>query len=215
MAPPPQRPWWFRLLISVLAGVSFGVPVAITLTIADLYLSGHGYRPLSAPLLSAAALGIHLSLIDLLSLVATVLAAAVTWRRSAEGGADTTTAALQLLLVAALITYFGNLFLRHLNASVGTITADAIVVQPGRLWGVRLAGPAGRVPIHQFEAVRVERIFPPVGVQGRWHERVCLVGRDGIPDIVIARTALDAGRVMGNELATALKLPYQEQLLPY
>ena len=40
-------------------------------------------------------------------------------------------------------------------------------------------------------------------------------GKNGGPDILIARTALDAGRTVGNELATALKLPYQEKLAPY
>jgi len=125
-------------------------------------------------------------------------------------------AAMQLLLVAAVAKYFGSLFLRNLTGSVGTITADAVVVQPGRLHGIRLAGPVGRFPISQFQAVRVERIrTPPIDIQGRPHERVCLVGKKGTPDILIARTALDAGRTVGRELATALKLPYQEELAPY
>ena len=124
-------------------------------------------------------------------------------------------AAIQLLLVAALTSYFGSLFLRNLTGSLGTITADAVVVQPGRLYGIRLAGPDGRFPISQFQAVRVERITNPTGVQIGPHERVCLVGKTGTPEILIARTDRDAGRTMGNELATALKLPYQEQLAPY
>jgi hypothetical protein len=124
-------------------------------------------------------------------------------------------AAIQLLLVAAVATYFGSLFLRNLIGSVGTVTADAVVVQPGRLGALRLAGPAGRFPISQFVAVRVERIPNPIGIQIRPHERVCLVGRPGTPDILVARTDLDAGRTVGNELATALKLPYQETLVPY
>jgi len=124
-------------------------------------------------------------------------------------------AAIQLLLVAAVATYFGSLFLRNLTGSLGTITADAVVVQPGRLYGIRLAGPAGRFPISQFQAVRVERITNPLGIQIRPHERVYLVGKNGTPDILIARTDHDAGRIVGNELATALKLPYQEQLAPY
>jgi hypothetical protein len=124
-------------------------------------------------------------------------------------------AAVQLLLVAAVITYFARLFLRNLTGSRGTITADAVVVQPGRLYGIRLAGPAGRFPMRQFAAVRVERIPAPVGVQGRRHERVCLVGKDGTPDILIARTALEAGRTLGDEIARVLNLPYEEQLVPY
>ena len=124
-------------------------------------------------------------------------------------------AAIQLLLVAAVATYFGSLFLRNLTGSLGTITADAVVVQPGRLHGIQLAGPAGRFLISQFQAVRVERITNPTGIQIGPHERVCLVGNKGIPEILIARTDRDAGRIVGNDLATALKLPYQEQLAPY
>jgi hypothetical protein len=52
-------------------------------------------------------------------------------------------------------------------------------------------------------------------VQGGPHERVSLVGKSGTPDILVARTDRDAGRTLGNELATALKLPYQEQAAPY
>ena len=114
-----------------------------------------------------------------------------------------------------MATYFGSLFLRNLTGSLGTITADAVVVQPGQLFGIPLASPAGRFPISQFQAVRVERIPNPIGMQIRAHERVCLAGKQGYPDIFIARTDLDAGRTVGNELAAAMKLPFQEQVLPY
>lgn len=124
-------------------------------------------------------------------------------------------AAIQLMVVTAVATYFGSLLLRNLIGSLGTITAAAVVVQPGLLYGFRLAGPAGRFPISQFQAVRVERVRTTIDVPGRPHERVCLVGKDGTPDILIARTALDAGRTVGNELAIALKRPYQEQFVLY
>lgn len=126
-------------------------------------------------------------------------------------------ATIQLLVVAAIVTYFGSLFLRNLTGSQGTITADALVIQPGQLFGIQLASPAGRFPISQFQAVRVDRIPNPIGIdtQLQPHERVCLVGKKGTPDILIARTDREAGRTLGNELATALKLPYQEQVLPY
>ena len=128
-------------------------------------------------------------------------------------------ATIQLLLIAAIAAYFGRLFLRNLTGLVGTITADAVVVQPGELLGIRLAGAAGRFPISQFQAVRVERVPNPIGIpietQIRPHERVSLVGRTGTPDILIARTHLDVGRIVGNELATAMKLPYLEKDFPY
>ena len=130
-----------------------------------------------------------------------------------------TAATIQLLLITAIATYFGRLFLRNLTGSVGTITADAVVVQPGELLGSRLTGSAGRFPISQFQAVRVERIPNPIGIpieiQIRPHERVFLAGKQGTPDILVARTHLDAGRIVGNELASAMKLPYQEQDFPY
>jgi hypothetical protein len=128
-------------------------------------------------------------------------------------------ATIQLLLIAAIATYFGRLFLGNLTASVGTIATDAVVVQPGELLGIRLTGPAGRFPISQFQAVRVERVPNPIGIpietQIRPHERVYLVGKTGTPDILIARTHLDAGRIVGDELAAAMKLPYLEKDFPY
>jgi hypothetical protein len=74
-------------LVSLGAGAGFGVLVAIVLAVVDLYLSGHGHRPLGASLLDWPALGIHLSLSDLIFLGAVVLGAWVTWRGTAR--ADT------------------------------------------------------------------------------------------------------------------------------
>jgi hypothetical protein len=128
-------------------------------------------------------------------------------------------ATIQLVLIAAIVMYFGRIFLRNLTGSLGTITADAVTVQPGRLYGIPLAGPAGRFPIGGFQAVRVERITNPIGIplgtQIKPHERVYLAGKHGTPDILIARTHLGTGRILGNELAAAVKLPCQEQIAPY
>jgi hypothetical protein len=129
------------------------------------------------------------------------------------------TAALGLLLSAGIVGYFARLFLGNLIGVIGTITPDSVAVQPGVVWGIRLPGPAGRFPIERFEAVGVERVTNPIGIpletQVGPHERVSLIGKQGTPDILIARTDRDAGRILGNELAVALKLPYQEQLAPY
>ena len=127
-------------------------------------------------------------------------------------------ASFGLLLVAAIAGYFGRLFLRNLTGSVGTISRDAVTVQPGRVCGLRMASPAGTFPLGQFEAVRVERITAggePIEAQRGPHERVSLVGRSGTPTILVARTDADAGRALGRELARQLTLPYQEQLAPY
>jgi hypothetical protein len=127
-------------------------------------------------------------------------------------------AALGLLLVAAIAGYFGRLFLRNLTGSVGTITLEAVTVQPGRVCGLRMASPAGTFPLRQFAAVRVERISAggePIDAQRGTHERVSLVGQSGTPTILVARTDADAGRALGSELAAELRLRYQEQLAPY
>jgi hypothetical protein len=129
------------------------------------------------------------------------------------------TAALALLVSAAMLAYFGRLFLQNLIGSAGTITAESVTVESPRVAGFRLAGPAGTFPLRQFAAVRVERVTNPIGIpietQVGPHERVSLIGQKGTPDILVARTERDAGRTLGNELAIALKLPYQEQIAPY
>jgi hypothetical protein len=86
MSLPPRRPWWVRLLASL--GVGFGTAIlaAIALAVVDLYLSGHGLRPLGSPWLDWPAAGVHLSRADVILLGAVLLAAAVTWRQSATGG---------------------------------------------------------------------------------------------------------------------------------
>lgn len=124
-------------------------------------------------------------------------------------------AAVQLILVGLIATYFGRIFFSNLEGSHGTITADAVVVEPGTLYGVRLHGPAGRFSLQDFRAVKVERASGPVWAEGGPHERVSLVGKDGTPDILIARTSEDVGRVLGQDLAAALGLPYQEESAPY
>jgi hypothetical protein len=124
-------------------------------------------------------------------------------------------AAVQLLLVALIATYFGRLFLKNLESSQGTITADAVVVEPGTLYGIRLHGPAGRFLLKNFQAVRVERVPPLAWAQGGPHERVRLTGKDGTPDILIARTPENAGGALGRDLSATLGLPYQEESAPY
>ena len=124
-------------------------------------------------------------------------------------------AVFALLIVAALTVYFGRLFLANLPGTRGTITAKAVIVQPGRVYGMRLAGPEGTFPIHQFKAVRVESALPPVHVIGGLHERVSLAGKNGTPDILIARTERGAGNALGRDLAAALKLPVEELSVLY
>ena len=87
MASAPKHPWWVRLLLSFGAGIGSALVVAIAITVVDLYLTGHGMASLNAPLVDWPAGGIHLSLADVIFLGAAALAAAITWRRTAGGGA--------------------------------------------------------------------------------------------------------------------------------
>ncbi|MGH7471261.1 MAG: hypothetical protein ACRENP_25205 [Longimicrobiales bacterium] len=47
------------------------------------------------------------------------------------------------------------------------------------------------------------------------HERVSLIGRDGAPNVLVARTEDGAGMALGHELAAALRLPYQQERTPH
>jgi hypothetical protein len=124
-------------------------------------------------------------------------------------------ATLGLLAVAAIIVYFGRLFLVNLVASRGTITVTAVIVRPVRLYGIRLAGVDGTFPIDRFTAVRVERASPPTEGYGGPHARVYLAGRHPTPDVLVARADLEEGRALGRGLSAALALPLEEPPVPY
>jgi hypothetical protein len=70
-----------RFFLSLAAGLGTALVVAMVLVVLDLYLTGHALGTISGPLLDWPALGVHLSLADILMLVAAALAAAITWRR--------------------------------------------------------------------------------------------------------------------------------------
>jgi hypothetical protein len=83
---PPKRPWWTRLLLSFGAGLASALLVAIMIAVVDLYFTGHQLPALSAPLIDWSSMGVHLSLADILFLVAAVFATAITWHRTAKKG---------------------------------------------------------------------------------------------------------------------------------
>jgi hypothetical protein len=82
-----RRPWWARLLISLAAAILASVPVALGLTILELYQAGHGMQPIGRPWLDVEQLGVHLSRADVVFLVVAVLGAGLAWRGAAAGGA--------------------------------------------------------------------------------------------------------------------------------
>ena len=127
---------------------------------------------------------------------------------------------LQLALCGAILAYFIRIFVRSQNGSIGTITADRIVVQPNALYGIRLPGPQGTFPTRGFSSVRVELMsgLPGYGdslVHGGPHERIWLVGKDGTPDILVARTQREAGKALAKDFGVALALPVEETRQPY
>jgi hypothetical protein len=123
---------------------------------------------------------------------------------------------LPLAVSGITLAYFIRLFVRFQSGSIGTLTADHVVIEPNTLFGLLLPGPRGDYPIGRFSAVRVELMSGPTDiVQGGPHERIWLVGRDGTPDVLVARTQREAGRALGRELGAALAVPVQETREPY
>ena len=86
MPSAPHRPWWIRVLASLGAGLGTAIVVAIALAVVDLYLSGHGLRPLGTPWDEWPAAGVHLSRADVILLGAVLSAVVLTWRQSATSG---------------------------------------------------------------------------------------------------------------------------------
>jgi hypothetical protein len=72
--------------------------------------------------------------------------------------------------------------------------------------------PAGQFALSQFAAVRAEEAFGPVGTgyAPRAHARIYLVGKPGIPDILIARIPTE-GTMVGREIAALLSLPFEDK----
>jgi hypothetical protein len=126
-----------------------------------------------------------------------------------------TAAAAGLLALSAGVVWLGRAVLANLEGTRGVITRDAVHVHPGGVYGMRMAGPAGTFPLQTFKQVRVDRVLPSEDTQSRGYERVLLVRKQALPDILVAREDLDVGRVLGRSLAEALGLPFDERLAPY
>ena len=168
--------------------------------------------PISLPYRFDTSPVVQLILRGVLGLLALVIAPGILYSLFVSHNQE---AAILLLVIGVMTVYFGRLFLRNLMTSRGTITAEAVEAEPGMLLGISLQGPRGRFPIQHFSAVLVQRISPWGQSQQRQHERVILAGQTGTPDILIARTENDDGRVLGRDLAATLGLPYKEETAPY
>jgi hypothetical protein len=120
---------------------------------------------------------------------------------------------VELGFIGAVVVYVGTLFGRNLTSTTGIISKEVVVIWPVTIFGIRLSGPEGRYSIAQFRVVRVESISAAAST--RQHERVSLVGGDGAPNILVARTENHAGKALGRSLASALDLEYEEKVAPY
>ena len=71
-----------RLLVTAVTGFTVAVVFAVAIGIADIFLSGHGEGRLMQERITIPALGVHLSLGDLIMLAAAFLVSALAWRLS-------------------------------------------------------------------------------------------------------------------------------------
>ena len=208
------RLWKFRVLVIVsiaLQSISFVGPLACE-RIADVYTPWTGdHVALALPyefdtsdvwrlILKGT---FALTLLMILSLLYTV--ASRQWA-----------AAVPLAWSSAMLFFVTRVFVRFQTGSVGTLSADRVVIQPNRFLWFSLTGPVGTYTLDRFSAVRVEFSMGPVqpGVQGGPNEVVWLVGRPGTPDIALARTNNRAGRAVGREIGALLNLPVEEVGVP-
>ena len=77
----------FRLLIAFGTAIAAFVAGAIVITGVDLYLSGHGIRPLTGrPLSGALPIGVHLSVADAIVLILAFVVGAAAWVSSGKVG---------------------------------------------------------------------------------------------------------------------------------
>ncbi|MGN6392123.1 MAG: hypothetical protein ACTHM9_07735 [Gemmatimonadales bacterium] len=121
--------------------------------------------------------------------------------------------ALALVPFEVVVFGFTRVFIRFQEGSVGTLTADQVVVAPNVLLGIVLPGPSGTYALDRFSAVRVEfrsGLVSTTPNAGRPNEVVWLVGRPGTPNIALALTEFRAGAEIGQEFGALLTLPVEE-----
>lgn len=74
-----------RTGISAAAGVGAAIVAALTATVIDLYLTGHGYGSISREVITWAPAGVQLSIGDIGMLVTAIAAAVSTWYLAGHG----------------------------------------------------------------------------------------------------------------------------------
>lgn len=126
--------------------------------------------------------------------------------------------ALGIAFLWVFVGGFGLVVFRKAGGVVGTLTLSEITVEPARLYGFTADGPRGRFPTTHFGSVCVEwrpRVpTPGVQMSAGVNERIILVGRDGTPEIEVARLTDESGRTFARELGGLLSLPVEERPAP-
>jgi hypothetical protein len=123
--------------------------------------------------------------------------------------------AVGIAFLCLFVGGFGLVIFRKAGGSVGTLTLFEVTVEPARLYGFTAEGPRGRFPTTHFGSICVEwrpRVSRPgVQMSAGINERIILVGREGTPDIEIARLTDESGRAFARELGGLLSLPVEER----
>ena len=120
-------------------------------------------------------------------------------------------AAAPLLLAALLLGWVARKYLTTLAGSAkGTITRDAVVVEPSAVGPIRLPSPAGRYALSQFKAVRITYLGPGRSTQSYFHAQVHLIGREGIGDVCIAYERDTTAKALAPQIAAAVDLPLEQ-----
>ncbi len=70
---------WLRLALSIGAALGAAVVAAVVVTVLDLYVTGHGYGSVMREVITLDQAGVHLSLGDVVMLVAAIAVAVSTW----------------------------------------------------------------------------------------------------------------------------------------
>jgi hypothetical protein len=119
-------------------------------------------------------------------------------------------AAVPLLMAAALLAWTASKMMTGFPGyAKGTITQDAVIVEPSGYGPLKLQGLAGRYRLDQFTAVRVVYLGPRRNQSYQFAD-IFLVGFAGTSDICIANERDITAKALAPALAAVLSLPLEQ-----
>jgi hypothetical protein len=120
-------------------------------------------------------------------------------------------AAVPMTLAAVLLTWVGRKCLTVFRARAkGTITQDAVIIEPNALGRIRLPSSEGRYPLSRFKAVRVTYLGPNRNSDGTLFAEVCLIDRNGTLNVCVAVERDTTAKVLAPQIAAAVRLPLEQ-----